>query len=204
MLAAAPAPAVAAKKKPCRPSGSKALWSDGKVRVYYLYRNNRDVRYTYGCRYKDGKPVQLLIRTTEDPDYLDDFYTDPSSVHVAGNFVALVFQICSGDERCDQHIDLTNLKTRKSDYHGLDAEDSAGDYFETDIGSFALSRRGVVAWITEVDTKLYTATRWQLGDELVELEKSSAIDPESMRLSFDRTSFTWLSGGVQKTAPVTP
>jgi len=145
--------------------------------------------YTYGCLYRPGDVRRLPTEGGEVHDFRQ-----------AGRYLAYATSGSAIGDEFDR-VYVLDLKTGRL----------LNTYSSTFVSSIVVKRNGSVAWIqasivqpprdsTEAWRELHKGEVAAVEDTL--LDRSAAIDPESLALSADRTTVSWTRGGQPRQAPI--
>jgi hypothetical protein len=203
----APAPALAAKKKPlpnCAAKKSKTLDESKDARVYQLGTN------IYACRNKKNKRVLLGSDECQNDTAAGDFT-------LKGNYVGWVASSCGLVSGTSQ-IEVTDLNTGKTLYSASAATRisgvSGGQETNTSVAGYVMRENGSVAWIgvygddttTTVDSPADEVQVRRLqpgsadGGDIVDQGQSIVLD--SLALAGDGTGFYYRKGASPLFAPL--
>jgi hypothetical protein len=150
------------------------------------------VPVTYACLLRSGAIERLdapaLGRTARDPA-------------LSGRYVGFrsSFLVSEFDSASDMVV--VDLRTGRTE---ANEPANPGSGADSEVLTFVVKRNGSVAW-TAVGVRGEDVTVWKLdlgatGPQ--QLDRGSAIDYRSLRLSADRRSVHWRNAGAERTAPL--
>jgi hypothetical protein len=196
LVAATPASARCPKR-----SSTHVLAHSGREVVYTLPHEKvvEGAGNIYACRYPRGR--QLLINSEGEFGM-----NDAGAFTFAGHFLAYEDIVDSAAGPPAYILEVRNLQSGR--FMAVVDVSSRDPSFSDDVVSLLLKPNGSVAWVAASgadddydDHKLYEVhVADRHGSRM--LDQSRSIAPNSLRLSADHRSVTWLRGGAAQSAQI--
>jgi hypothetical protein len=175
-----------------------------------VFSRDRDGRRVYyGCLWR----VRKTYRLQQVGEYGLNNVREPSSIHLAGRYVAYVQDYGSTGGEANT-LSVRDLRTGKVIHQAAVA--SRGGDFTDQVGTLVLKLNGSVAWTTRTSADFQhptievramdSSTVHRAGGPVQDvprlLDESPVVEPASLRLTADRTGVEWSNNGATRTAPL--
>ncbi|HYZ28595.1 MAG TPA: hypothetical protein VE570_06015 [Thermoleophilaceae bacterium] len=177
----------------CHVRGTKVFARSRYGVVLLKRRYDRNInRVAYGCLFRKGAVYRLNLPGDEGLTYIE------KPIVITSRYVAYVSDFDLPDGGDDLYITVRDLINGKVIHNVSDTR--ANDGYPYPVYRIVVNRHGSVAWISDAPDNGYEVDEAGTGDLPKVVDKGKDIAPESLRLSPDGQTISWIDAGTPRSA----